>query len=124
MERNPEQEFSSRRGVLLLWTGWAIAPLAWALHLSISYLLVPWVCATESDFLLYLVTGAALLIAAAGVFLNWQIWERLGMRWSDDEEGVSPRSRFMSLVGLLINVLFFFVIVAQGVPVLVLPPCG
>jgi uncharacterized membrane protein len=123
VESSARRDFSGAKGIFLLWAGWVIGPLAWMIHLSASYLLVEWVCKTASVFPLYIVTGATLLMAAAGIFLNWRIRRRLGTEQEPEPENVYPGSRFMSLVGLLISILFFVVIVAQSIPVLIIRGC-
>lgn len=99
------------------------APIAWLLELQLHYMLVPWACLTGEHFVLHLITIGALLIAALGGALAWQGWRQSGRVWPDGSGGVAPRSRFMAVMGLLLSLLFFFVILAQGIPIFVLNPC-
>lgn len=124
LSTDADKRFTSYWGVFLLWTGWAIGPLVWILHLSVVYLLAPWACESGSDTPLYVVTAIALALALGGILLNWTLWARAGRQWADDAAGPTPRSRFMSLVGLLSNTLFLFVILAQGIPIVILGACG
>ena len=108
---------------LALWTGILAGPVAWLLQFQIKYALVPWACASGHVFVLHLVTFGGLAIAAAGGFVAWREWQRSGREWPKTTGGPQMRSRFMAVLGLLISVLFFIVILAQGIPIFVLNPC-
>ena len=41
-----EQDVSQGMGPLALWAGLLLPPIAWLLNLQISYILVPWACAS------------------------------------------------------------------------------
>jgi hypothetical protein len=100
-----------------------VGPLAFLLNLELSYVLVPWVCATGRHFLLHMVPlGALLLTVSAGVSA-WRNWRRAGRAGSDSTAGVMPRSRFMAGAGLLTSGLFVLVLVAQWLPNVMLIPC-
>lgn len=109
--------------MLLLFVGWAIGPVAWIIHLSAAYLFAPHACATGNFLPLDLLSAAMLLIAAGGAVLSWRQWKKYGMKLPGSEAGVFPRSRFMSLMGLLVNTLFFVVILAQSIPIVLLRDC-
>jgi hypothetical protein len=108
---------------LALWTGILAGPVAWLLQMQTGYALVPWACATGHVFVLHLVTLAGLLIAAAGALLAWRDWRRFGKQWPQARGGPQMRRRFMAVLGLLTSVMFFFVILAQGIPSFILNPC-
>ena len=108
---------------LALWTGILAGPVAWLLQMQTSYALVPWACATGHVFVLHLVTLAGLLIAAAGAWLAWRDWRRFGKEWPKGKGGPQMRRRFMAVLGLLTSVMFFLVILAQGIPSFILNPC-
>lgn len=124
MESRAEQKFSQGKGIFLLWVGWIIGPLAWIIHLSASYLAPQWACASGDNERLYTLTGAMLLAAACGILMNWYCWRKLGKEWPDSDGTVVSRSRFMSMLGLLINALSFFVILGQGIPIVILGACS
>ncbi len=106
-----------------LWAGILAGPVAWLLQMQTGYALVPWACATGHVFVLHLVTLGGLLIAAAGALIGWREWQRAGREWPKGKGGPQTRRRFMAVLGLLTSVLFFFVIVAQGIPSFILNPC-
>jgi hypothetical protein len=118
-----ERYFVQRRGLLALWAGLLMPPLAWLLHLLIGYPLVPWACASGRQFMLHVVTAAAFLLAVGGGLTAWRSWQRSGRGWPNDAGGVLSRSRFMAVSGLLSSAVFGLVILAQGMPSFILHAC-
>ena len=108
---------------LSLWAGILAGPFAWFLQMQVSYALVPWACATGHLVVLHLTTLGGMLIAAAGALIAWREWRRVGSEWPKGAGGPQMRSRFMAVLGLLISILFFLVILAQGIPSFILNPC-
>jgi hypothetical protein len=124
-----------------LWFGALSGPIVWSLHFLIGYGLTEIACRLgilESQvmglpvlsIIILLLTLAALLITLfAGVlaYRNWQDLKRAslapslatGLQRVDQDSG-----RFMAFGGLLLNGLFSFLILATGLPTLVLSPCG
>src|ERR1043166_4799456 len=109
-----EQEFSNPSGLMALWFGLLGGPLAWALSLEANFVLVRFTCQTRREWPLYFVTLLGLLITLSAGLLAWRNWRRAGSSWPDDTGGVLARRRFMSAGGILVSVLFFLVILAQG----------
>src|ERR1051325_345753 len=108
---------------LALWAGILAGPVAWLLQMQGGYTLVPWACANGHVFVLHLVTLVGLLIAAAGALIAWRDWRRFGKQWPKGKGGPHMRRRFMAVLGLLTSVMFFLVILAQGIPSFILKPC-
>lgn len=119
-----DQRYTSGRGLAELWTGFLLAPLAWALHLSVSYFLADVAC--EGGWLL-LLPGASVLFGAAalaGAWFAWTGFQRTGREWPHgDDGGVVMRSRFLAVGGLLLSAISLLLIVAQTIPLLFLRPC-
>jgi TRAP-type C4-dicarboxylate transport system permease small subunit len=118
-----EREFSQTRGILWLWVGLLTAPLAFLLHLQVNYMLVTQLCQSERKIILHLVTLAFLLIAVGGGFIAWRNWAASGRKWPGEAESVNERSRFMSVVGLLISALIVIALIAQLIPQFIYDPC-
>lgn len=95
------------------WSAWVLGPSAWALHLSVAYGLVPWLCGPPADAWLHLVSVAALLIAVIGVVFGWLAWRGAG------EEGPV----FVATTGLMLSGLSVFGVVMQAIPGFMLSPC-
>jgi hypothetical protein len=108
---------------LALWTGILAGPFAWFMQMQINYALVPWACATGHMMVLHMVMFGGLLIVAASMLAAWREWRRLGREWPKGAGGPQMRSRFMAVLGLFTSLLFFFVILAQGIPSFILSPC-
>lgn len=118
-------EFNDARGVFRLWGGWLLAILGWVLHLGLSYGLVGWYCERGQGTapqtikaMLHGITIAAALMAATGLVLAWRNLQ--SVRRSQDAR---DRSRFMAIAGVLSSTLFLCIILAQGVPIMILELC-
>jgi hypothetical protein len=118
-----EGDFSRTRGIARLWAGILTAPLAFLLHLEINYALVTQLCQSKHKISMHLVTLLFLLIAAGGGFIAWLNWREAGRKWPGEGGSVTERSRFMSVVGLLISVLVILGLIAQWVPQFIFDPC-
>ncbi|BBA32902.1 uncharacterized protein sS8_0937 [Methylocaldum marinum] len=119
-QADAERYFSKPSGIAALWAGLLAGPAAWALHLQTSYSITPFFHGPGSTLALYLVTLAALAIAAAGGLIARRNWQRAGAAWPGGEGGVIARSRFMALSGMIISAYFFVIILAQAVPIMIL----
>jgi hypothetical protein len=113
-------------GQLSLWFGMLGGAGAWALHLVVSYALVPAACAAGLGFLLYLAIPVFIGLAALAIFFAWRGWQ--ASRDIPDENGnghrlVYQRVRFMALSGLAMSGFFLMVIIAQSVPIIMQDPC-
>ena len=119
-----DRYFNRRRGLWELWIGLLAAPVAWLLHLQISYLLAAFTCDTGWEFMKHVVTLLTLVFAAVGGWIAWCSWQRTGREWpKKDEGGVLGRSRFMAASGVALSALFFLVIIAEGIPNFFLDAC-
>ena len=111
-------------GRLRLWLALSAGALGWSAHLLVSYALLPLACATGLAWMLHGVTLATLLLAVAGGVVSYRAWKR-----DRDREGPSPSGRsagyqqYMGLCGALLNALFGFAILLEGLPVAFLSPC-
>ena len=114
------------------------APLAWALHLTGSYVMVALWCASERAGLAIAIGIATLLCAAlaiaSGLMAIWLWREGQAMLRRDAESGEpegwdsrmgerGARFSFLAAMSLGSALLFTFLIVLQGLPPLFTPPC-
>lgn len=116
-------EFAQERGKAWLWAGILTAPLVFLLHLQINYALVTQLCQSEHKIAMHLVTLAALLISAGGGVVAWLNWRVVGRKWPGEAGSVAERSRFMSVVGILISLLVILGLIAQWIPQFIFDPC-
>jgi hypothetical protein len=127
--------------LLSLWFGVLAGPIVWSLHFLAGYGLSEVACRLRllespvmgltalSLIILFLTFGALIITLYAGfiAYRNWHSANREGLPSSNAAE---PRrldrdsGQFMALSGLILSALFSFLILATGLPVLVLRPCG
>lgn len=99
-------------GLFRLWAGWVLGPVAWALHLVGSYLLVGWVCSSGGYWALHALTLATLALALLGALLSWR------GRTADGAPG-----RFISTGGVVVALASGLVVVVEGIPNFILDAC-
>lgn len=119
-----DQRYTSRRGLIELWTGMVLAPLAWTLHLNVSYILAGMTCDSSANLVMIGGSVAFFAMAAVGLWYAWGSYRKTGSEWpSGDQDGVLIRSRFIAISGIALSGLSMLLIIAQTIPMLVLPPC-
>jgi hypothetical protein len=116
-------DFKRGAGAVQLWLCVLAGPLAALTQLQANYALVLWVCGSAQAWALHAVSLLALLACVAAGALAWRNWRRAGALWEDGGAGALPRSRFMSVVGMLVSAHSALVVVAQWVAVFVYSPC-
>jgi hypothetical protein len=117
------KDFKEGAGPVALWAGVLAGPLAMLTQLEVNYALVLWACGAGREWALHVVALLALVVTVAAGLLSWRNWRLAGANWDDEGAGVIPRSRFMSVVGVLISALTALVVVAQWIPIFVYGPC-
>jgi len=119
-----EKEFSKTGGLLALWACVFVGPVVWLLQFQANYTLVSLTCNHGGKWALHAVSVAALALTAGAGALAWSNWREVGGDARRNEgAGVVTRSRFMSVLGLLVSSLFFIVILAQWIASWVFGPC-
>lgn len=119
----PRVYFDEGRGLVELWFGFLAGPAAWFLHLNISYSLVRYICFSGAGWLLHLTTLATLLLAAAGMWVAWRSWKRIGEPDVTSGPGTLGRTRFMALGGLMLSGFFTAIVLLAWIPDFLLHPC-
>ncbi len=123
MSRPTARHLLTRRGLLVVWSGWLVGPGAWALHENLSFVLVRWVCRSDNPWALHLTTLVALALVVAVGALSWRSFAVL--RAQDDAAPGRRRSRcFLALGGLILCALAAGGILVEGIPNLLLDPCA
>jgi hypothetical protein len=99
-------------------------PFAVLASMQAKYVVVPWACGAGAGVAaLHLTALAAVLLAVWVGWLAMRSWRRAGGGWPDEEGGPRGRSRFMSVLGMMLSALSILVIVAQWLPDLLGSPC-
>ncbi len=123
LSEKDEQGFEDRGGDLVFWIGLLLPPTAWALQLQIVYLTSEFGCYTSNFLWNHVVSGAAILISALGVFLSYTKWRSLGGGAETSTSFPEDRKRFMAIGGMPLGTLFTLLIFAQWLPTLLGVPC-
>lgn len=110
-------------GVIALWAGVLVGPIAALTQLETNYALVLWACYAKKYWPLHLVSLLALVLTIiAGVFAYLH-WSPMREQAREDAGGVVPRSAFMAAVGVLISGLMVLVIIAQWLAIFTYDAC-
>lgn len=118
-----EKGFSKSGGLLSLWAGVLVGPVVWLLQFQANYTLVTVTCNHGGKWALHAVSVVALLLTAGAGALARSNWREAGESTENEAWGVLPRSRFMSVLGMLVSAMFFVVIFAQWIASWVFGPC-
>lgn len=106
------------------WVGLLLAPVTFAVHFQLSYLLVLWVCGSgRSTFIIHLSSVLALALALLGAWAGHVAWRRAGTETLSDGEGAWPRTRLMGTVGMGFSLVLALILAAQLVAGFVGPAC-
>jgi len=140
-DQAPQQQPADTRapGVVKLFAGMVVAPLAWALEMLVGYTLAAHACypadtalaAPTWTNLRAIVEGVSIalwLLLFVGVAIAWSNWKATRL-----QPGVDPRRmgqpgdgrpRFMALCGVIVSGLFAIVLLFTSVGILWVPTCG
>ena len=110
-------------GLAAQWMGLLLAPAAFFLHLQFAYAVVPWACRHRNDFWIHASGIASVVLAALGTLVAWRVWQREGGTDPGEGYGISPRARFMGVVGLGTSAVITLILLAQWVAVFVVSSC-
>lgn len=109
---------------LMLWIGFILPPLAWAMELQSLWLTSEWGCDKAEFKWNHVVAILALVIAIAGVFIAWT-QSRATPNTPDQTTIERPSTRdFMGVVATVLGLLFTMLIFAQYLPTLMGVPCS
>jgi hypothetical protein len=109
----------------------ALPPLAWMLHLAITYAIVPESCAAGTTFWLNSATavGVALIVAAgvAATLAHWngRLYDLVGLVRSRDLAASRPAAeRAIPTLAALFVPYFLLLVIMAGLVFLVVDPCA
>lgn len=107
----------------VLWMCLLAPPVIWFLAMETNFALTPWACAFGWKLAMLIVCVVALAITASLSFIAWSQWRALGREFPGDAGGAIPRARIMAILGGSIAAFAFLVILAQGIPVVMMGAC-
>jgi hypothetical protein len=123
--RDATELAGARRGRSLFF-GLLTGPLMVLVGQMASYAIVPGVCRTIHRgplVALHAVMLASLALTAAAGLVAWRDWHEAGAEWEAEGAGPIPRSRFLSLMGVVGSAFFGLIIVAMWLAVAFVHPC-
>lgn len=98
-------------------------PLWWAMHLGLTYWLVPRACRWQAEWPLHLATVAAVLLCARAWLSGAQLVR--GSRLADPTvDRTAQRDLFLGWTGMLLAILFGAVVLYEGIPNAIIDPCS
>jgi hypothetical protein len=97
------------------------SPVIWFASHAIQFALAPLTCQWQSNAILWIVAGAALLLEVISGWAAWIAWQR---HPAAEVRGAHPMPRWLSLSGMVLSGSFFLVIAAQSIPSLMLGGCA
>src|SRR4051812_6370078 len=107
------------------WIAMIGPPVLWAMQLVLNLTVVPVLCRIHKIWLMHAIT--ILLAALAGGILARAVrtWSGLARRKTAgiDPETVS-QTQFLAVVAVMISTFFFMVILATGMPPIIVSPCS
>ncbi|HEY2065481.1 MAG TPA: hypothetical protein VGG84_05945 [Gemmatimonadaceae bacterium] len=110
------------RAPVAQWLALGIAPVAFAAHLQIGYVLIPWSCTTGQHVWLHVVNVASIGLSLCGTLLGWRVARRAADA-PHDGGGPVPRTRFIGDVSVGVSALLTLILLAQSLAALVISPC-
>jgi hypothetical protein len=123
VKQGAKGRFNQPGGIFVLWAGVLAGPLVWLFDQQIKYMFLTYLCSPAGLVWLHLISLLSLLSIMAAAYLSWRNWQRAGSSLPDHKGGTLARSRFMSLLGMLMNGLFSLLILAQWLPGFFFNPC-
>jgi hypothetical protein len=107
----------------LLWTANLLGPIATLAGLEAAYVLADRACGTGDLLPVHLVWAASLFLTFVAGVVGWRQWRRWGGGLPGEEGGPEGRSRFLSLLGMLISGMTALAIAAQWSASFFFHPC-
>lgn len=123
-----EEPVAERRTIspALIWYAFLAPPIAWGIHLLLTYFLEAWFCESAmSNVDLWINVATAVLLAAtvvAGVLGAWG-WMAAGVGDDTDEASEWAIGGFLALSGLMMSILFGLAIIMGDFGVFYLRSC-
>lgn len=102
----------------LIRTAALASPVIWFAGHAIQFALAPLTCPWQSNAILWMVTGAALVLELVSGWAAWLAWQ------CQPASGAPPMPRWLSLSGMVLSGSFFLVTAAQSIPSLMLGGCA
>lgn len=111
------------RAPVAQWVGMFLAPAVFAVHLQVTYNVIPWACVRGGDLWVHAIDIAAVLLSLAGTIVAWRVWRRLGRDAPGEGGGSLPRTSFLGVCGLGFSATVTLVLFGQWITAFYISPC-
>lgn len=118
-EKEPKSDFSQTDKKLIL--AFVLVIAAWALHLNLSYVLMPESCENRSKLLLHAITGGCLVVVMIAAMIAWRTHATTILL--SETLPSAARTKWMAMLIVALAAGVMVVIVAQEIPNLILRSC-
>jgi hypothetical protein len=98
-----------------------LSPHSWAMHLGLTYLVVPEVCAADATWVLHTITVGTAAGCALGSYVAWRLLRHAEPFRRADLK--ARRDHYVGWLGFSMGLFFLAVTLAEGVPALFISPC-
>jgi hypothetical protein len=107
----------------ILWLALLAGPVLWFASMNANFALAPWACSLHWKPALFSVSVIAMVLTAASGWVSWREWQQIGREFPGESSGEVATSRVLASGGVLLNAMFFLVILAQGIAETLLGAC-
>lgn len=111
------------RAPVAQWVGMFLAPAVFAVHLEITYNVIPWACVRGGELWVHVVDVLALLLSLLGTVVAWRVWQRTSREAPSESGGSVSRTSFLGACGLGFGAIISLVLLAQWVASFFISPC-
>jgi hypothetical protein len=111
------------RAPVAQWVGMFLAPATFAVHLQVTYNVIPWACVRGGDVWVHVLDIAAVLLALLGTIVAWRVWQRTGRDAPGEGGGSLPRTSFLAVCGLGFSATVTLVLFGQWITAFYISPC-
>ena len=106
-----------------LWITVLAGPVLWICAFLANFSLHYYACIFQSKLALLAVYFAGIILSLASAFWAHRMWREVGPNFEVQESGPIPRSRAMSIAGMVFGLAFAMIMLAQTIPVVFLEVC-
>jgi hypothetical protein len=104
------------------------SPVLWIAQLVLNAAVTPALCRSRRIWVLHVITASFALVAGSALYFSARAWGRSAKvkpaAATLESTELVAQSQFLSVVATMTTVFFLMLIIATGVPAILLDPCG
>jgi hypothetical protein len=116
--------FARWRGLLSLSLGLLLAPTVALINQELIYAADMWACGHRLGGTIHIVPALCLIVTIGAAITAYRNWRAVGGGLEEEAATIDARTRFLSLLGIIISVFSSLVILAQWAAVFVFDTCA